>query len=86
MQAQEDVPEVPIQMFVLYRSPSDIPERWVIRKWLIVPGEFEPVPGPLLAVTATREEAIAALEEDSPGLTFIPPRPDDDRTVDGVWM
>jgi len=72
-----------LPMFAIYHNPKDYPGRFVVRRWLILPGgDIQPDPEPL-AVTFTLEWARLEV----PGNCWRLERHDmDDPCIVEVWM
>jgi hypothetical protein len=76
----------PIQMFVVYRHPSDYPNQFVVRRWLSGPPAFGPdgTPDPEpLAVCNTLDEARGAIPD---WCCFIGRYDTDDPAIQEVWI
>lgn len=72
-----------LENWAVYRNPLDYPGRFVVRRWVIVPGlplQSDPEP---LAVVDTLEAARAAIP---PGLCCLPAWEDDDPVIVEVWL
>lgn len=71
-----------IPMFVIYDHPSDYPESFLVRRWLVgeeqALAEITPT-----AVVGSLEEARAAVPA---GLTCLPRQPADDPKIVEVWL
>jgi hypothetical protein len=74
-----------MKQYVLYQSPSDYPDKWVIREWHIVPGNPEPVPvkEPYLISEDLRNVFV---QMNQLGLTWLNRMPTDDPCIEGVWI
>lgn len=71
-----------MRMFVVYECPRDYPGRFVVREWLIGPGEMTPVAEPAIIA-----ESLEAARGVIPSwLERLPRFPDDDPTVCEVWL
>jgi len=56
MRIDKPSPEA-ISMYTIYFNPSDYPEKYVTRKWLIIGGFGGPVPTKIRYITNTLPEA-----------------------------
>lgn len=69
--------------FTIYEKPIDFPDKFVVRKWVVVPGHPHPINDPDCALAWSIEEARALVPD---GLNRIPRYPDDDPKIVEVWM
>jgi hypothetical protein len=69
-------------MYVIYRNPSDHPDRFVVRRWVITSNSMltEEVP---VAVTTTIDEARTVVP---PGAIRVPREETDDPAVYETWV
>jgi hypothetical protein len=68
----------PITLFVVYRSPSDFPGKYVVRRWLDAVPEREP-----LRVCEQLDQARAAIPA---GAAYIGRMREDDPAICEVWL
>jgi hypothetical protein len=79
----EQVGDTELELWVVYRYPSDYPGRWVIRRQYSSAAGVRPDPE-VFALCDTLDEAHAALPD---GLVRIqPPGADPDPVVWEVWL
>lgn len=69
--------------FVIYRNPSDFPDRFVVRRWYVVQGELQPRCDAIACVCSSLAEARKSV---APGLTCIHRDPNDDPVICEVWL
>lgn len=74
-----------MHQYVIYDHPTDYPDNFVVRRWIVKPGQFFADPEPM-ALTYTLEAARIAIEAMAPGLARIEPHPDDDPKIAEVWL
>ena len=72
-----------LPIIVIYRSPSDYPEKFVVRRQWAGPGTVEVEPDPLAVVDTLREARAAVPRECDSRLA---PRPEDDPVIYEVWL
>lgn len=68
-------------IWTIYRNPKDFPDGYVTRPWTITPGG-NARPG-MAHLSMTLEDARINC---GPGLTRLPPSPEDDPTVVESWI
>lgn len=80
--------ELPLEIYAVYRYPSDYPDKFVVRRWRVKPPhvatgeeriEYEKFP---CAVVDTLQAARAAIPE---GLAYLPRTPDEDPAILETW-
>lgn len=71
-----------LYQYVIYEHPKDKPDKFVVRKWTIYPGEAIPSAS-LYSEADTLEDARSSLPY---GLNKMPVFPDDDPVIAEVWM
>lgn len=73
-----------LAIYTLYFNPTDYPDKYVIRRFLIMPEVSYPVPDEnVLIVAATRELAEEHIHK---SLVWMPRHKDDDEKILGTWM
>jgi hypothetical protein len=65
--------------YVIYDSPKDYPGKWVVRKWLITPGQITPGPAYIC------DSLEAAREHVPEGMYNLGRQPNDERPIQEVW-
>ena len=73
----------PISMFAIYNNPSDFPDKFVVREWLIGPGVKTPLQKPI-AIVDSLEEARAAVPASAD--FCLDRNPDDDSVIVETWV
>ena len=76
-------PSEPMKVYTIYDHPTDYPEHFVVRTWLILPGEPEPQATKECSLATSLEEAQSFVPE---GLVAIPRSPGDDEPIVETWM
>ena len=77
-------PGDPLVMWVMYESPSDYPNEFVARKWVIRSGAVHPIYTYYIKrssdIETIREELLAL------GLTRVPRNESDDANIVETWL
>jgi hypothetical protein len=76
-------PNDALVMYTIYRKPLDFPDDFVVRKIFAYKGNPTPVPGPILGVVKTYEEALSKIP---PGLNSLGRDPGDHPSVVETWI
>lgn len=71
-----------LPLFVVYRSPSDFPGKYVVRQWDVVRGGTAPNREPRCVVD-TLDQARTSIPS---GLVNIGRQPGDDACIEEVWV
>lgn len=72
-----------MEMFVIYKNPSDFPGRYVVRRWVVTAG------GGMLAETvpmAVENNLFDARKRIPLGLSMLSRNPEDDPVIVEVWL
>lgn len=77
------MPEPVMRAYTITFDPIDVPGKYVLRQFDIHPG-MEPVPGPVLQIADTLEQARAALPPEA-DVRFAR-SPEDDPVVVETWL
>lgn len=72
----------PVEMFAIYKNPSDYPDRYVLRRWLVTDGGFVSDKHPM-AVWSNLEEIRGEIPK---GKVNIGRKPEDDPVIVEVWV
>lgn len=80
----EPVPPGSIWQYTIYESPADHPGSYVVRGWIIVPGEPNPRPTNFFRLYPSLEDA--RFELDNGELVPIPRDPRDDPKIVETWI
>lgn len=78
-------PHPPLSMFTIYRSPSDYPNKFVVREWLISGGPLRQVKEPTV-ICDSLQAARICLQTLHPGLTCLGRAPDDEAAIEESWV
>ena len=74
--------DLEMTQYVLYCRPSDFPNDYVVREWLIKSGKIES-----LGITVKAPDLDTIYQRmNSMGLYYMPRQTDDDPCIMGVWM
>lgn len=76
--------DVILSTFAIYSNPTDFPGKFVVRRWVVVHGEDQPLA--TLAPTIVCETLDAAREALPPGLFPFLPTPEDDPKIVEIWL
>ncbi len=71
----------PLEMFVVYRSPSDNPGKYVVRRWWVGAGSMKAT-----SEFDTAESLVAVRRLVPTGLTKIARHPTDDAVIVESWV
>lgn len=71
----------PLQVFCVYFNPSDYPKKYVVRRWLGMDPDREPV-----VIADTLEEAREKLKKLNPYIDRRFFHPDDDAVILETWI
>lgn len=74
-----------LDMFIIYRNPSDYPGKFIVRQWIVGGGPLRAAKEPL-AIADTLQLARICLHTARPGLTLLGRFDDDDPAIEEVWV
>ena len=73
--------------YTVYENPRDFLGRWIVRRFVTIRGNAEPIADrEPLAVTGSIESARAAIKKSCPGAVRFPRAPEDDPCIVEVWI
>jgi len=73
-------------MYVVYRNPSDYPDKFVVRHYVVISGAVLVEDGPPMAVVDTLEDARGSIATTAGELVRLPRHKDDDPVIVEVWV
>jgi len=73
-------------MFTIFKSPSDYPGSYVVRRFRIVGLGIIPDPDPLAVCDSLGSARLAIQDLGRPGLVCVPAQPDDEPQIVESWM
>lgn len=71
-----------IKLFVVYKSPSDFPKKWVVRCWHVTGSEVAAEKKPAAVV----DDLQSARDAVPDGYIRTKPHPQDDHAIFEVWV
>jgi len=80
---REPIPDATVlDLFVIYDRPTDSPGAFVVRRWFVVKGRLDSVPGEMKDSSRTLQEARKHVP---PGRHRMDRHPDDDPKIIETW-